>query len=195
MVKSINDCGNSICGECHEALLDQADKTRTRSFYCFICQVQHRLPKNGFSDNVVVKELLLLLQHQANGQAIDAADTPNDLHTQIDALQQKVLDLRNADENEYINSYCDSLLAEVNSAYEAALEHLKGIKSQLFKQINEYRSDVSDKRLQPPSAKRVGRRAANQPCTSKEASSEQGQPPDHDDLDLLAVAMATENIY
>ena len=133
VVKLIPQCGNSICGDCYEALTEElAD---SRQFSCKACDHEaHKMAEEGLPNN---KAVLQLLQVRPLEKGLN--DKTKRLKSSISDLQQRVELLKSFDADAEINTYCDILESEVTLSLESAIKHLTVLKDGLLKQIKDYR--------------------------------------------------------
>ena len=88
VVKLIPQCGNSICGECHEALV--SDMSETREFKCKLCDHQpHTMPAEGLPNNSVVMRIIMMkpVNKALNEKTKKLKSTIEDIQQRIDVLK------------------------------------------------------------------------------------------------------------
>ena len=136
VVKLIPQCGNSICGDCYEALTEElAD---SRQFSCKACDHEaHKMAEEGLPNN---KAVLQLLQVRPLEKGLN--DKTKRLKSSISDLQQRVELLKSVDADAEINTYCDILESEVTLSLASAIKHLRTLSDDMLSEISSYRSGL-----------------------------------------------------
>ena len=130
VIKFIQDCMNSICCECYQAILDEAEHSWT--FKCKICDIDHDLPKTGLSDD---KRLLKMLQTRNKGK-IEQAQS---LRILLGNMIMELNHLELFEKNILVDEYSEKLEQSVRETADSAIRHIEHIKDQLIEQIRIYK--------------------------------------------------------
>ena len=135
LVKLLPECGNSICGECYDALVDGLQESR--KFVCQSCNEVHVMPENGLFSNKVIMKML-----QAKPKEKPLSASAKTLRILINEVQEKIdtLQSKSKDEPGQINEYCDSLELEVKISIESAIKHLGRVQDGMLNEISKYRN-------------------------------------------------------
>ena len=137
VVKLLPDCGESICGDCFDALKSEVNESG--EFMCQVCQETHLMPKKGLADNKSVLKMLksTKMEKPLSEQATTLKSALKSIESQIEAIRA----FNGAD---HVNHHCDQLEIQVQDAIESAAKRLSQVEEDLLKQINEYRQRCLD---------------------------------------------------
>ena len=144
VVKLIPECGEFICGICHDHLKDGESK----EYNCKACDQVHVLPENGLPD---CKRFADLLRHPVQKPLSKQAKKLKNL---IEDVQEEMANLEAFDPKDHIEDHCVQLELEVSQAAESAVERIHKIEQDLLNQIRAYRQQCLNglAAQQPPEA-------------------------------------------
>ena len=135
VVKLVPECGTSICGECHDSLKETMDESG--QFKCQACHQSHDMPSCGLTD---VKSIMKALQLKPEEKGLTKQEAK--LRTSIQEVHEKLSRLKQFDQKDAINTYCDELQLEVMETVESVVKQADQNGKELIKTINEYRQDL-----------------------------------------------------
>ena len=136
VVKLIPECGNSICGECHDRLRDELDILPAQ-YTCKACgDVGHMFPTKGLANNKGLMDLA-----KATPTERPLGEQAKKLRELIERVDEEMKRLDSFDPGQYIREHFDQLENEVNESAESTVKHINEIRSDLLGQIQERRQE------------------------------------------------------
>ena len=130
----IPECGESICERCFDEVKTSMNEAKQYNCRVECCKKLHLMPENGLPDNKYLERMVN--QPRTRKRLSEPAKT---LKSLIESIQEKIKKSRNFDEQKSINSLCDQLESQVQSAFEKVRGNFEVIENDLLGDIEEYR--------------------------------------------------------
>ena len=146
VVKLVPICGESICGECSDALLEGMNKAR--EFKCQICQKKHTMPAEGLTE---AKSLSRMLKKRKLDKPL--TNEAKKLKSELVDVQKQLSALKSFEPRQHVEDYCDRLEKSVIGSVGCLILNFNLIKEQLKKEINEYRQQCLETAVVVPGPK------------------------------------------
>ena len=139
VVKLIPECGNSICGECHDGLREKLE-TMPAQYTCKACGDDgHLLAAKGLPNS---KSLMELVRTAPSERPL--SDHAKKLRELVERVDQEMKRLGSFNPEHVIREHFEQLEGQVNAAVDAAVKHIKEIRSDLLGQIKEHHQECLD---------------------------------------------------
>ena len=141
VVKLIPECGNSICGECHDQLREELENLPDQ-YTCRACGDEgHLFASKGLPNNNGLMDLTKTAPCER-----PLSEQVKKLRELIGRVEVEIKRLDSFDPDQYIREHFDQLEDEVNETADSAVKHINEIRSDLLGQIKEHRKEFQDSR-------------------------------------------------
>jgi len=120
-------CGFTVCYKCIP--------TECKNFHCDLCTNEHSVPMDGFQENKIIFELLLV-----KPEKISKCEVIEAFKASLNEIEEKIISLRTGVENgiDYIEQYGLKLKMDAESASKEMIEEINNNNEIIIKKIDDY---------------------------------------------------------